>query len=371
VKRQPAKDAAFDRIIVIVTRQIGDVLLTTPLIHEARRRWPQARIDVLGFAGTLGMLRGSPDIAELIEVAPGSGWRQSWPLMRRLWRRYDLALIAQHTDRAHLYGWMAARLRSGQVPENRRSWWKRSLLCHAVELGTAHSHVVLEKLRLLSPWVDPLPSPAVQAPPGRELPADLLAQLEPGYTVMQVPSLVRFKQWPLRHYAQLLKDFAARGLQVVLSGGPSASDRAAVREVIALSGVDGALDVAGQLDLNQMSALMANAALYIGPDTSITHLAAASGVPVLALFGPINPRLWGPWPVAWPPEQPYERSGPRQQRGNITLLQGTQSCVPCNKAGCDRHPDSRSECLETMTPQRVLEEALAILSPGEGNLRRS
>ncbi len=201
----PTASESFDRIIVIVTRQIGDVLLTTPLIHAAKVRWPRARIDVLGFAGTLGMLRGNPDVGELIEVQPGSGWRQSWPLIRRLWRRYDLALIAQHTDRAHLYGWVAARVRSGQVPERRRAWWKRALLRHTVELGVRHSHVVLEKLKLLSPWVDPLPSPVMQAPLAAAPPSDLAARLKPGYTVVQVPTLVRYKQWPTRHYAQLVR----------------------------------------------------------------------------------------------------------------------------------------------------------------------
>jgi heptosyltransferase-3 len=84
-------------------------------------------------------------------------------------------------------------------------------------------------------------------------------------------------------------------------------------------------------------------------------------VPVVALFGPIDPRWWGPWPNGWPATQPYERSGVRQQRGKVVLLQGTQSCVPCNSAGCDRRNDSRSECLETMGAQRVLDEALALL----------
>ena len=69
-----ARGDRFDRIIVICTRQLGDVLLTTPLIHAARERWPEAAIDVLGFGGTLGMLRGNPDISELIEVPAGSGW---------------------------------------------------------------------------------------------------------------------------------------------------------------------------------------------------------------------------------------------------------------------------------------------------------
>jgi heptosyltransferase-3 len=109
----------FRRILVIVTRQIGDVLLTTPLIRAVRQRWPDARIDVLGFAGTLAILAGNPDIAELINVPPGSGWRQSWPLIRALWREYDLAVISQYSDRAHLYGLVAAGVRSGQVSEGR------------------------------------------------------------------------------------------------------------------------------------------------------------------------------------------------------------------------------------------------------------
>ena len=88
-------DDGFERILVVCTRQIGDVLLTTPLIHAAKARWPEPTIDVLGFGGTLGMLRGNPDVAELIEVPAGSGWVASRALIRRLWRRYDLALVAQ------------------------------------------------------------------------------------------------------------------------------------------------------------------------------------------------------------------------------------------------------------------------------------
>ena len=60
---------------MIATRQIGDVLLTTPLVRAARRRWPQARIEVLGFQGTLGMLRGNPDVDALIESPARLGWR--------------------------------------------------------------------------------------------------------------------------------------------------------------------------------------------------------------------------------------------------------------------------------------------------------
>jgi len=346
---------ALDRIIVIVTRQIGDVLLTTPLIHAAKARWPEARIDVLGFAGTLGMLRGNPDIGELIEVQPGSGWRQSWPLMRRLWRRYDLALIAQYTDRAHLYGWIAARVRSGQVPDEPRAWWKRVLMKHAVVLGDAHSHVVIEKMRLLEPW-NRAGDATVIVPPAAVLPDAIAASLRAPYVVLQVPSLVRYKQWPLVHYVSLVRSLVDEGVQVVLTGGPSPGDRAMVAEVAQVAPPPRVLDACGQLDFNQMSTLLRNAAVYVGPDTSITHLAAACDIPVVALYGPIDPRLWGPWPAGSPLTVPYERRAMRQRSRNVILLQGSPACVPCNGAGCDRHNDSRSECLETMDPQRVLDE---------------
>ena len=111
-------------VLVIVTRQIGDVLLTTPLLRAARARWPEATIDVLGLQGTLGMLRGNPDPSHCIEVAPVRGVGAALALARRLWRRYELALVAEASDRAHLLGFCAASLRAGLVPaEPWHAWW--------------------------------------------------------------------------------------------------------------------------------------------------------------------------------------------------------------------------------------------------------
>jgi heptosyltransferase-3 len=356
-----AKSDEFERILVICTRLIGDVLLTTPLIHAAKQRWPQCRIDVLGFQGTLGMLEGNPDVAELVEVKPGSGWLQSLGLMRRLWRRYDLALIAQHTDRAHLYGFIAARRRSGLVPNEGRAWWKRALLEHALVVGRGQPHVALEKMHLLEPWA--LPRQATVVPPSASaLPPDVAAALRSPYVVMQVPTRVRYKQWPLEHCRSLVSTLGAEGVQVVLTGSGAESDRAATAAVASAGSSSQVLDVAGRLDLRQLTTLLGGAVAYVGPDTSITHLAAACDIPVVALYGPIDPRVWGPWPGTATPETPYGPQGPRQRAGKVILLQGSQPCVPCNRSGCDHHDDSRSECLETMAPQRVLDELHTILN---------
>lgn len=375
---RPEDAGAVRRVLVIVTRQLGDVLLTTPLIRRARQRWPEAALHVLGFQGTLGLLKGNADIDALIEVPAGAGWRASWPIIRRLWRRYDLALIGQPSDRAHLYGLVAARRRSGLVTWRwSKSWWQRALLDHAVVVPAERSHVVLEKLALMDPWwpVAMASSPPVRSadapsmtalvPPGPSaLPVALLASLPRRYVVVQVPSLVAYKQWPLAHYAALVRALIDDGLPVVLTGGPGAADRDKVAEVQSAlaSPAPMVINVAGQLDLNQVTTLLGGACAYIGPDTSITHLAAACGVPVVALYGPVDPRIFGPWPAGAAAVQPWQRRADRQQVGRVVVLQGPQPCVPCNGAGCEGHNASRSDCLVAIAPDRVLAEVRAVLS---------
>ena len=353
------------RILVVATRQIGDVLLTTPLIRAAKARWPRSRVDVLGFAGTLGMLRGNPDIAQLIESPARLGWRGSLSLLRRLWRCYDLALVTQPGDRAHLMAWVAAGRRSGIIPERGGSnWWKRALLDHIVQSAgdLGEVHVVAEKLALLDPWIAGEKAHApIAVPPASPLPAEIQSQLRAGFVVIHAPSMWPYKQWPLAHFRALVAQLLARGLQVVLTGGAAERDRECVASLSDLAAPPQLLAVAGRLDFNQLVTLLNQAALYIGPDTSVSHLAAGCGVPTLAIFGPSNPQRWAPWPGQ--SEQPVHwlRAAASQTVGNVTLLQGSPSCVPCGRAGCEDHLQSRSDCLVSITPQRVLDEALRIL----------
>lgn len=352
-------------VVVIVTRQIGDVLLTTPLIHAAKQLWPDAAIDVLGFEGTLGMLRGNPDVRELIATPPRLGLRGGLRWARRLWRRYDLALIAEVSDRAHLMGAVAARRRAGILPAQHGSnGWKKRLLEHVVtsngDLGGVH--VVQEKLALLSPWLGAATPPARLVPPASApLPPSLAQRLAAGYVVVHTPSMWPYKQWPREHFRELVRLLAEAGRQVVLTGGPAASDRETV-DAMRGAAPEALLVDAGLLDFGQLAALLRGAALYIGPDTSVSHLAAACDVPVLAVFGPTNPQRWAPWPAV-PGEQVvrFQRRAEAQTVGQVTLLQAELPCVPCGKAGCEDHRMSRTDCLPAIRPERVAAQALALL----------
>ena len=362
-------DAGFEprRIVVVVTRQIGDVLLTTPLLNAARARWPAARIDVLGLAGTLDVLAGQPAVSSCIDIGPTRSLRERLALLRRLWRRWDLALIAEASDRAHLLGLIAAPVRAGLVPQTKaHAWWKRPLLRHAVTVaGIADRHIAAEKVALLAPWFADAPAPVVTTPAARALPEALERDLREAPVVVHVPSMWRYKQWPLAHYAEVVRALLDDGRQVVLTGGPDAADRAKVAELAGLAGPPRLIDACGQLDFGQLAGLLARAALYIGPDTSVTHLAAAAGVPVIALFGPTDPTRWGPIGTG-PGARPFIRiADGTQRRGQVVLLQGPGDCVPCGRAGCEDHRDSASACLEAIAPERVLAEARRVLDGRE------
>ena len=127
----------------------------------------------------------------------------------------------------------------------------------------------------------------------------------------------------------------------------------------------------GRLDWPQLAALLGGARVYVGPDTSMTHLAAASGCPTVAIYGPTNPRLIGPWPVGGL-AKPWDHAGTIQRRGNVWVVQNPLPCLPCEKLGCDGHLESRSQCLDELATRQVLvavDHALQSQESGISNKR--
>src|SRR4051812_48822350 len=135
------------RMLVIVMRRLGDVLLATSLLRTLRSGFPQATIDVLVFRGTEGMLAGNPDIDAVKTLPQHPSLRATLALVRDLWRRYDLAISTQAGDRPTFLAFAAGRCRIGLVPAAGGSW-KRRVLHHAVT-AEPEIHRIVELLRLV------------------------------------------------------------------------------------------------------------------------------------------------------------------------------------------------------------------------------
>jgi len=367
------------KVLFIATRQIGDVLVTTPLISKARELWPNAEFHFLGYRGKLEMLKGNPEITKTIETSDRPRFKEYLSLFFQLFQRYDLALITQPSDRAYLYGLIAAHQRVGVLgghpqgltskdktkksKSEKQNAWKKAICLHTVEVDYFTQHVVTEKLRLLEVFYpsrqELFSQPILVTPPaGDPVTPSIAAQLHSPYVVVHPGPLTAYKRWPLSYWQTLLAWITQQGWQVVLSASPAKQDLQLNQDILSLLDEDTrskVVNTAGLLTIPQAGVMIQGALAYVGVDTSITHLAAACNTPTIALFGPTPPTNFGPWPNGFIGEQPYQLRARSQTVGKITILQGPGECVPCRKAGCDDHVSSRSECLDQLTPIQVIE----------------
>ena len=367
------------KVLFIATRQIGDVLVTTPLISKARELWPEAEFHFLGYRGKLEMLHGNPDIAEVIETSDRPDFREYLSLFNRLFQRYDLAVVTQPSDRAYLYSLVAAFRRVGVLgghpqgkdaedqrkrsKSEKQNAWKKFICMDTVDIDYFKQHVITEKLRLLETFfanpAELFAKPVSVTPPADESITPVVAgELKQPYVVVHPGPLTAYKRWPLAYWQKLITYLIKQGFQVVLSASPAKQDVQLNHDIISL--LDDAskkqvINAAGKLSIPQAGTLIRGAALYIGVDTSITHLAAACNTPTIALFGATPPTNFGPWPNGFIGEQPYQLRARSQTVGNVTILQGPGECVPCRKAGCLDKADSYSECLDLLEPVQVIE----------------
>jgi heptosyltransferase-3 len=347
---------ARPRVLVIVMRRLGDVLLTTALVRTLRQGLRQPAIDMLVFRGTEGILTGNPDIDEVLTLPQQASLRQFFALIRRLRRRYDLSISTQSGDRPTVLAYLAGRARIGFVPvDGPGAWWKRRAL--DVAIAPDHdNHRVPELLRLVEP---------LGLAYRRELVCPTAPSIAPAistdrYAVLHANPMYRFRRWNDEGWRALAHALIERGLTVVASGGPDAAERSYLDRL--WSTVDVPVQrVDGRLDWPQLASLLGRAAVYVGPDTSMTHLAAASGCPTVAIYGPASPHRIGPWPVGGFKE-PWAPSGHIQRRGNVWVVQNPLPCLPCEALGCERHYDSNSACLDELSVDQVLnavDQALA------------
>jgi len=352
--------SSFKKILIISTRQIGDTLITTPLIDRAHEIWPFAKIDFLGFENAIGILKGNPLLNEIIPSSKKPGLKEYWQLLKKIFFRYDLAIITQPSDRAYLYGLFAAPVRVGVCHKGKEDrGWKKWLSIHQVPIDYFSQHVVTEKLKLLDPFITQGVSRTINITPPRfeALPIELHDSSNQ-YIVIHPSPLNDYKCWPVASWVQLIEYFTSQQLLVVMSGGPDQKDHALAQKILQQLSQNAAqmtLDMTGKLSFGELANVLHHAKAYIGVDTAITHLAAACKTPTIALFGATPPTNFGPWPNGSSSEQPYALRALYQTVGNVTILQGPGECVPCRKAGCDDTANSRSLCLEELDPKRVIQ----------------
>ncbi len=140
------------------------------------------------------------------------------------------------------------------------------------------------------------------------------------------------KVWPTGRFVQLSEKLIAMdGAKIILPIGPA--DESMAQEYFDLIDSEAIIPIAN-LPLNELAAILKKCDVYVGNDSGITHVAAAVGIPVVALFGPTDPLVWG-------------------MRGdNVSVMyKGGLECSPCSREEMKRCVNRR--CLEKISVEEV------------------
>ena len=322
----------LQRIVAIRGGALGDFLLGLPALQALREAFPEATLEliapspVLPLAGHLIDLATPIDRTDVAELFAG-GERLSFEGGVR-WRDADLAVV-----------WLADT--DGSVRTAFRRLGARRIL-HAAPFPAepghhATDHLLDSLLRIGVPVGEELRRRGATIRPGeaaREKAMHLLDRIrgDRGVVAIHPGSGGRWKNWPPRFFAQVADYLRQRGLAVALIRGPA--DEEPIGDVLAALEKDRPTVVEG-LSLEELAAFLGLCSCHLGNDSGVAHLAAAAGAPVVALFGPTDPSVWGP-------------------RGRaVTVLRGRHGCEPCGRERALKCANRL--CLESLRVDRVAE----------------
>ncbi|NPA73691.1 MAG: putative lipopolysaccharide heptosyltransferase III [Epsilonproteobacteria bacterium] len=327
------------KILVIKFRNIGDVLLTTPLIKNLKLNYPDAKIDMVVNRGTESMIELNPNINEIFTY--DRNFYKSMPKLKRVieefrflrtFRDYDMVINTTEGDRgAFIAKFSKAKIKIGyKVTKNMllkntftHTLSKPPLIRHIIENNLDALRVVKKDIhtKKVEIFWDEKDKNRID-----ELHLDEFIHIHP-------VSRWLFKCIKDELMAEIIDFLEDRGKKVVITASPDKKEMKKVENILNLCRTK-PINLSGKLSLKEVAYLSSKAKLFIGVDTAIMHMAAAVNTPVVAFFGPSGAFNWGPWDNELF-ESGYTKRGGIQQMGKHTVIQHDWECVPCGKDGCN------------------------------------
>jgi heptosyltransferase-2 len=335
-------------ILVRAVNWLGDAVMTTPALAALRAACPGSRITILAMPLVADLLRGHPDVDEVLVYdrdgahrGPAGKLRMASALRAR---RFDAAVLLQNAFDAALLAFLARiPARAGYATDGRRM-----LLTRAVDIapGTMDSHEVEYYLALLAGLGVPRPAaPALRLAVSAEEREAMEARLralgaEPGRTLLGINPGATYgsaKRWFPERFAAVADALAAEwDAAVVLLGS--------AKEAPLSDEIEGAMSrrpvkLTGKTTVREMMALIARCDFLVTNDSGPMHVAAALGTPLTAIFGPTE----------------WRRTSPYTDKARLVRAEGVP-CAPCKRRECDREP----LCMLGVTPGMVIEASIGL-----------
>jgi heptosyltransferase-2 len=337
----------LERVLVIHTAFLGDIVLATPFLAGLRAELPEAEIHFLTTGGGVAILENNPWGVRAIPFhkrGADAGFSGLWRKGRELKAlRPDLVFCLHRSLRSTIL----TKLVGGE------SWGFREgaasfLFRHRVSRdGIAYE--AEKNLALLKGWAgrnDFSPYPKLGASAADEERASELLRDAGRFVVLAPSSVWATKRWPGEKFGELaLRIQKELGLATVIVG--SEEDKAATQAV--LEKAPASLDFTGKTSLGALKSVLSKADLVVSNDSSPLHIAIAMGTKVVGVFGPTTKEL-GFFPLA-----PAGRAAVAEVK--------ELECRPCGLHGHDRCPLGHFRCMLDLEVNQVFGEVSQLLCP--------
>jgi len=295
------------RALFIRLRSLGDTVLFTPALHNFKRACPHCELFVLADEHSAQILKGNPDVDEIV-VSPRKGARLAslrfaYGLMRR---GFDLVVDFHGGPRAAIAtGLSRAKWRVGWADRPFRFVYNLRVPRAREALGTSSRiHTVAKNLALIK-WIGvPIESTRLALYVDDAAASAVRAKLKQAGAVSKRPLLLvhigatkKRKEYPPERFARLLSMLAGQTrMQPVILGAEEDQPRWGQISGYLPEAVRASLvSLVGKLSLAEVIALCKTAKGFVGADNGIMHIADALGTPSVVLFGKTELRLWHPW----------------------------------------------------------------------------
>lgn len=264
------------RILFITATRIGDAVLTSGVLDHVLARYPGHRVTVAAGPVALPLFEAVPRLERLIPIekrAGGGHWLRLWSRVATC--RWDLVVDLRASAISYL-------LLAGERIVGRRA--------------QPHLHRVEELGKLLGLEIPPAPRVWLNQRHEKAA-AELLPDGVPLLALAPAANW-RGKQWRAESFAELARRLTAaggalKGARIMVLA--AAQERATLAPLYAALPPERLVDLAGRVDLPTAAACLRRAALFVGNDSGLMHLAAAAGTPTLGLFGPSRAERYAPW----------------------------------------------------------------------------
>jgi lipopolysaccharide heptosyltransferase II len=324
-------------LLLVRLRLIGDVVFTTPLLRALRRHHPDARITYVVESHAAPVVQNNPHLDELIILPRRRGLSRvadDFRFARALRsRRFDVAIDLHGGPRSAWLTWASGAPRRIGYSIPGRAWMYTDRVERPPDLGASHSvenqWALLQPLGIGTPnpvddAVEMVADPAAATRVAERLRTIGVSAAHP-LVVLHVSAGNPFRRWPEASFVSLIVSLVRRdpSRRVVITAGPSdaaAADRVGSEARRLLGPLAMALPEAGDFDLAELRALIAQASVYIGGDSGPAHVASTTRTPIVELLGPTLAGRSRPW------------RDPRWYSETVDV--GDLPCRPCSQRTC-------------------------------------